>query len=66
MPSRKVGPEGTWAISYQPIWKVVGDSVINGSRTFLEVDLARLGVELVVVTIIALVLYVTLDDSKSR
>ena len=32
---------------------------------FLEVDLARLAAELIVVTIITFVLYMTLGDSKS-
>jgi len=66
VPSREVGPEGTRAVSYQPIWNVEGNSIIDGFQTYLEVDLARLAAELVVVTIIALVLYVTLGDSKSR
>lgn len=64
VPSREVWKEGTWSISYQPIWRVMNNHTINGFQTFFEIDLSRLVIQFIVVTIIMFILYITFGDSE--
>ncbi len=51
---------------YVPIWKLVDTNYsINGENPVFEIDISRLVITLIVITLITAVLYLVLDDKKS-
>ncbi|GIP13035.1 MAG: hypothetical protein E7L01_26545 [Paenibacillus macerans] len=65
--TRKWGPNGTIdSMEYVPIWKVQDTSTIDGYVPFYQIDITRVFLEVIILTLIVYVLYLLFSLNKEQ